>query len=82
MSAQRLPTRFTVGDPVRCNRERPSSGTWSRYDGREGWVSAVNRQTFANGAVYVEIGVTWTRPTARRNPAADAWFLPDELVPR
>jgi hypothetical protein len=80
--AERLPIRFAVGDPVRCNRERPPSGTWRRYDGREGWVAAVNTQTFTNGDVYVEIGVAWSRRRPGAGGRADAWFLPDELVPR
>jgi hypothetical protein len=68
-----------VGQPVHVNRERVSSGTWSRFRGRQGWVSAVNRQTFRNGATYVEIGVSWNRPN-RGIASTDAWFRDDELV--
>ena len=76
-------TDLTVGDAVRVNRELASTGTWERYDGREGWVAAVNTQTLRNGSrTYVEIGVSWTQPTRRRHPAADAWFRTDELVRR
>lgn len=74
-------TRLSVGDRVRANREGARTGTWARYDGREGWVAAINHQTFPNGATYVEVGVSWTRPTNRRNPAVDVWFRTDELVP-
>lgn len=72
-------TSLRVGDNVRAARARTSRGTWSRYAGREGWVAAVNRQRFSTGATYVEIGVTWTRPTDARNPATDTWFRADEL---
>jgi hypothetical protein len=74
-------TTFTVGDKVRVNRERASAGSWGRYDGREGFIAAINHQKFPNGNTYVELGVSWTRPTDKRNPATDAWFRNDELVP-
>jgi hypothetical protein len=73
-------TDLKVGDHVRANREMPSSGSWSRYDGRRGWVAVINHQKFPNGNTYVEIGVSWTQPTSRRHPAADSWFRADELV--
>jgi hypothetical protein len=75
-------TGLKVGDAVRVNRETASSGTWSLYDGRDGWIAAVNHQKFPDGRTYVELGVSWVQPTARRNPATDAWFRADELVPR
>jgi hypothetical protein len=75
-------TTLTAGAAVRVNRAETSSGTWPAYDGRDGWVATVHRQEFPNGNTYVELGVTWTRPTPRRHPAADAWFRADEIVPR
>ncbi len=69
-----------IGDRVQCARAQPAKGTWKRYQGREGWVAALNRQTFPDGARYLEIGVNFTtRPTTRR-PNADSWFLPTELT--
>ena len=73
-------TDLVVGDNVRATRTTVSRGTWRLYDGREGWVAAVNRQTFPDGTTYVEIGVSWTQPTEQRNPAADVWFRADELA--
>ena len=75
-------TNFTVGDAVQVRRETVSTGTWSRYDGRNGWVAAVNRQQFPSGVNYVEIGVSWTQPTDARNPATNVWFRADELKSR
>ena len=72
-------TTLAVGDHVRAERTGASTGTWSRYAGREGWVAAVNRQQFPDGRTYVEIGVSWIRPTDARNPAVDSWFRADEL---
>jgi hypothetical protein len=72
-------TGLAVGDPVRVARSGGSTGTWSRYDGRNGWVAALTTQTFPSGVTYVEIGVSWVQPTDRRNPATDAWFRADEL---
>ena len=68
-----------VGTKVRAERARPTTGTWARYAGREGYITGTTRQKLATGAVYVEYGVTFEarfRPEAR----AEAWFLPDELV--
>jgi hypothetical protein len=75
-------TTLTVGDAIRVNRELGRSGTWGLYDGREGWVSTVNRQTFPNGTTYVEVGVCWFKPTNWSKVSAEAWFRADELVPR
>lgn len=73
-----------VGERVRVNRALPASGTWSRYDGREGWVAAVNRQRFPDGRVHVEIGVSFGR---RPRPGSAGggvdkviWFRTDEVV--
>jgi hypothetical protein len=74
-------TDFTVGDKVRVNREEPAKGSWGRYDGREGWVCAVNHQKFPDGNTYVELGVSFLPSAADTKRSADAWFRNDELVP-
>lgn len=73
-------TGLAIGDKVRANRESPRSGTWSAYDGREGWVASINRQRFPDGTTYVEIGVCWFQPTDWAKVSADVWFRADELV--
>jgi hypothetical protein len=74
-------TDLHAGDRVRVNREAPRRGSWSRYDGREGWVCALNHQTFPTGVTYVEIGVSFLPSAADTKRGADAWFRCDELVP-
>jgi hypothetical protein len=59
----------------------PTRGAWSRYDGREGYVTGVNTQTFPDGRTYVEIGVTF-EARFRFEARADAWFRNDELEAR
>ena len=73
-------TDLRVGERVQAARTRASAGTWRRYDGRKGWVAAIYRQIFPTGSIYVEVGVSWVRPTDSRNPSVDAWFRADELV--
>jgi hypothetical protein len=70
-------TRLSVGDKVRVERQDARSGTWGRYDGREAWVTKVNRQRFPDGTRYVEIGVAWHRGI---DAGTQAWFRADELV--
>lgn len=72
-------TRLRVGDKVRVVRQEPRSGTWGRYDGREGYVAVVNRQKFANGRQYVELGVRWTRVADWSRATAEIWFRADEV---
>jgi hypothetical protein len=72
-------TTLTVGDRVRVRRREGRSGTWARYDGRDGVVVAVNRQTFPNGFEYVEVGVSWAPGADLARTATDAWFRADEL---
>jgi hypothetical protein len=72
-------TSLRVGDEVRVTRAAPPSGTWSRYQGREGWVVVLNRQRFPDGRGYVEIGVAWSRRGDIDNARADSWFRADEL---
>jgi hypothetical protein len=74
-------TDLKVGDHVRCNRAEPPSGSWSRWEGREGYVTAVNRQTFPDGTTYVELGVSFLPSAATGKRGSDAWFRADELVP-
>ena len=82
----RYPCPMDIGDRVRCQREAPAKGTWSRYDGREGTIVSINRQTFPSGKFHVEYGVSFTidpQATTKRvaDDRAEAWFLPSELVP-
>lgn len=72
-------TELEVGDHVVCRRETGSSGTWSRYDGRDGYVVTINAEEYENGSTYVELGVAWSASSARSHPAVDAWFRADEL---
>lgn len=74
-------TDLTVGEPVRVNRATPRSGTWGRYDGRNGWVATINTQTLPQ-TTYTEIGVCWSNVTNWRRASADAWFRADEVVRR
>jgi len=69
-------TVLRVGDKVRAARTTPRSGTWAAYEGRQGWVTAVNRQTFPDGSTYVEIGVAWHRG---EEAGSQIWFRADEL---
>ena len=72
-------TDLVVGDRVRVARETGGSGTWSRYDGRTGYVATVNRQRFPDGRQYVELGVTWHRWMDWTKANAETWFRADEL---
>ncbi len=58
-----------IGTRVRCQRDAPAQGTWSRYAGRVGVVVAIN-------ATDREIGVRFTRAHATAT-----WFAPSEVVP-
>ena len=71
-------TNLKVRDPVRIQRTIPATGSWKKYQGRTGWVSAINHQTFPDGSTYVEIGVSWLIPS-QRNPSTDVWFRADEV---
>lgn len=73
-------TALKPGDRVRAARTTPRSGTWARYEGREGYVATVNAQKFPSGATYVEVGVTWTRVADWARAHAEVWFRADELV--
>lgn len=75
-------TNLRVEDRVRCERTEAARGSWSRYEGREGTVSAINRQKFPNGSTYVEIGVSFgysARP-GQGGGVGVVWFRDDELV--
>jgi hypothetical protein len=74
-------TTLTVGDPVRCHREGAHSQSWSRYEGREGWVTSINHQTFPDGSTYVEVGVSFLPSAATGKRGTDTWFRADELEP-
>jgi hypothetical protein len=74
-------TNLKVGDRVRMNRAEPARGSWDRYDGREGYVTAVNRQTFPDGRTYVELGVSFLPNVNRTRRGSEVWFRADELVP-
>lgn len=67
IDALRGPGELTVGTWVRCEREAPPRGTWSRYQGRVGRVAVLNGG---------EVGVSWSG-----RAGADAWFLATELCP-
>ncbi len=69
---------FAVGDRVRCERQAPARGTWSRFAGRTGTVVSINVSRSVNGSPDgVEIGVKFTAGT---NGQPDAWFLPAGFV--
>ena len=69
-------TRLRVGDKVRAARTTPRCGTWAGHDGRQGWVTAVHRQTFPDDTTYVELGVAWHRG---EGAGSQVWFRADEL---
>jgi len=69
-------TRFRPGDLVRCERQAPPRGSWSRFAGREGVVVSVNVARSVNGSPdVVEYGVDLDS-----DGRTDAWFRPDELA--
>lgn len=63
------PSLFKIGTRVRCERSKPSSGSWPRFAGRTATVVALNR-------IAGEIGVNFGG-----GHNAEAWFLRTELVP-
>lgn len=67
-----------AGDPVVIRRDRPSTGTFRRYDGRSGWVVSVNRERVPGGGTYTEIAVSFAARWSE-TLAIDGWFRPEEV---
>ena len=63
---------FEVGDIVRCERKRPTRGTWANYADRVGRV--------VNADNDGEIGLAWQIEPSARIDSICAWFVPSELV--
>lgn len=65
-----------VGDAdVRCERDEPARGTWSRFAGRVGRIVSTHLQTLGDGRTEVELGVKFTH----RGSEPSTWFRPFEL---
>lgn len=71
-----------VGSRIEISRSAPAIGTWPRYQGRRGFIVAVNKEMFPDGSQYVEYGVHFIAGgDFSKNWRADAWFKPSEIKP-
>jgi hypothetical protein len=68
---------FEMGQRVRCQCPGPLTGSWYRYEGKEGIVVAINYGY--EGISFVEIGVEGPG-IGNSHLGTCAWFLPEELV--
>lgn len=50
--------KFKIGDEVKCQRDKPSKGTWKKFDGKKGTVVAVDDEI----GVTIGNGVVWFKP--------------------
>lgn len=48
-----------IGDRVKCQREKPTRGTWKKFDGQKGTVVAVAEDEIG---VTIGNGVVWFKP--------------------